>query len=205
VCTLSGTAAAHALGCWTKHAPPWQELALQRNAERQATARLPDSVLRRADTVFEAPDQHAASFERNTLTVPSASLPRSDDPRVRQRSGVLWPPCKALVAHPSTPTFRRGDQQAWTALWEALAQAWGPPVPPLPPPAPAGPTEASHSAAHRLDLHCRRALGATAAALPDAGAKRAAGGLLNDCRRALLARCAACQDHAGSHGLSVLF
>ncbi len=191
MCTLSSIAAHAGMGCSNGHAPPWQELALQRNAKRQATARLPDSVLRRADTVFEAPDQNAASFERNTLTVLSASLPRSDDPRVRQRSGALWPPCEALVPHPSPPTFRRGDQQAWTALWEALARAWGPPVPPLPPPAPAGPTEASHSAAHRLDLHCRRALGAAAAALPDAAAKRAAGDLLNDCRRALLARCAA--------------
>lgn len=74
-------------------------------------------------------------------------------------------------------------------------QAWGPPVPQLPPPG--APTEASNTAAHRLDLHCRRALTATATALPDAAVKRAAGRLLNDCRRALLARCAARSGHAG--------
>ena len=75
--------------------------------------------------------------------------------------------------------------QAWTPLWEALLQAWGPPVPALPP---AGPTQASESAPHALDLHCRRAIGSTAAALPSAAAKRKASRALNSLRKALLSR-----------------
>ncbi len=78
--------------------------------------------------------------------------------------------------------------QAWTSLWEALLQAWGPPVPALPP---AGPTQASKSVSHFLDLHCRRAIGSTAAALSSAAAKREASRALNSFRKALLSRWAA--------------
>ena len=83
--------------------------------------------------------------------------------------------------------------QAWTSLWEALLQAWGPPVPALPP---AGPTQASKSASHSLDLHCRRAIGSTAAALPGAAAKREASRALNSVRKALLSRWAARESGA---------
>ena len=75
--------------------------------------------------------------------------------------------------------------QAWAEQWGALLAAWGPP---LPHPPPGGPTQASGTAAHLLDLHCRRVIGGAAAALPDAAAKCRASCLLNAHRKALLDR-----------------
>ena len=75
--------------------------------------------------------------------------------------------------------------QAWAELWDTLLAAWGPPVP-VPPEG--GPTQASGTAAHRLDLHCRRVIGGAVAALPSGAAKRCGSGLLNAHRKALLAR-----------------
>lgn len=90
---------------------------------------------------------------------------------------------------PYLPKHREAEPaaslQAWAELWDALLAAWGPPVPQPPP---GGATQASGTAAHLLDLHCRRVIGGAVAALPGAAAKRRGSGLLNAHRKALLAR-----------------
>ena len=97
---------------------------------------------------------------------------------------AAWHTFKPYYAK-AAETEPAASSQAWAELWSAILAAWGPPVPEPPP---GGPTQASGTAAHRLDLHCRRVIGGAVAALPGAAAKRSGGGLLNAHRKALLAR-----------------